>query len=91
MGQQDCVDAVEVADQLPKAGLRVRTAVHQHGEPVDREEGAVTTAGGENVAAGAGQFEEPHGGGGRQEVKRRQRGDGACDEGGEFPHRLHDW
>lgn len=91
MGQQDCVDAVEVADQLPKAGLRVRTAVHQHGEPVDCEEGTVTTAGGENVAAGAGQFEEPHGGGGRQEVKRRQRGDGACDEGGEFPHRLHDW
>lgn len=91
VGQQHCIDTVQVADQLPKASMWVRTTIHQHGEPVDREEGAITTASGEHVAAGTGQFEKAHSSGGRQEVEGRQRVDGACDEGGEFPHSLHYW
>jgi len=87
--QQDGVDSVEVSDQLPEAGLRVGAAVHQHREAVNGEEGAVAAARGEHVAAGAGQLEEAHGDGRRQEVEGGRRGEGAGDEGGEFAQGLH--
>lgn len=80
MGQQNRIDSVQVADQLPETGLRVRASVHQHGEPVNREESAVAAPGGEHVAAGAGQLEEPHGGGRWQEVEGGCGADGARDE-----------
>lgn len=89
MRQQNRINSVEVADQLPETGLRVRAAVHQHREAVNGKEGTVTAAGREHVAAGAGQLEKTHGGGRRQEVKGRQRGKGTRDEGGEFPQGLH--
>lgn len=89
MRQQNRINSVEVADQLPEAGLRVRTAVHQHREPVNGEKGTVTAAGREHVAAGAGQLEKTHSGGRRQEVEGRWRRKGTRDEGGEFPQGLH--
>lgn len=87
--QQNRIHSVEVADQLPETGLRVRTAVHQHREPVYSEEGTVAAAGREHIAAGAGQLEETHGGRRRQELKGRLWAKGARDEGGEFPQSLH--
>lgn len=78
-----------MADQLPEAGLGVRTAIQQHREPVNGKEGTVAAARGEHVAAGAGQLQETNGGGRRQEVKGGQRAEGTGDEGGEFPQRLH--
>lgn len=89
MRQQNCINPVEVADQLPETGLRVRAAVHQHREPVNGKKGTVTAAGREHIAAGAGQLEKTHSGGRRQEVKGRWRGQGTRDEGGEFPQGLH--
>lgn len=89
MRQQNSVDSVEVADELPETGLRVRAPIHQQCEAVDGEKGTVTAAGGEHIAAGAGQLEKPHSIGRRQEVKGRQRGKGARDEGGELPQGLH--
>lgn len=78
-----------MADQLPKTGLRVGATVHQHCEPADCEEGTVTAAGGEHVAAGAGQLEETDSGGRRQEVERGWWANGAADKGGELPHGLN--
>lgn len=89
MRQQNGIHSVEVADQLPEAGLRVRAAVHQHREPVNGKKGTVATASGEHVATGTGQLEKTHGGGRRQEVKGRRRGEGTRYEGGELPQGLH--
>ncbi len=89
MRQQNRINSVEVADQLPETGLRVRATIHQHREAVNGKKGTVTAAGREHVAAGAGQLEKPHGGGRRQEVKGRWRVNCTRDEGGEFPQGLH--
>lgn len=89
MSQQNCINPVEVADQLPEAGLRVRAPVHQHSEPVNRKESAVTAPGREHVAAGAGQLEEAHGGGRWQQVKGGGGANGAGDQRSKFPQRLH--
>lgn len=86
---QNCINSVEVADQLPETSLRVRAAIHQHREPVDGKKGTVAAAGREHVAAGAGQLEKTHRGGRRQEVEGRRRGEGTRDEGGEFSQGLH--
>lgn len=89
MRHQNCINSVEVSDQLPKTGLRVRAAIHQHREPVDGKKGTVAAASREHVAAGAGQLQKAHGDGRRQEVKGRWRGKSTRDEGGEFPQSLH--
>lgn len=89
MRQQNGVNSVEVADELPETGLRVRPPVHQQSEAVDSEKGTVAAASGEHIAAGAGELEKPHSIGRRQEIKGRQRGKGAGDEGGELLQSLH--
>lgn len=80
MRQQNSINSVEVADQLPEAGLRVRASVHQHRKPVNGKEGTITTASREYVTAGAGQLEETHSGRRRQQVKGGRRTNGARDE-----------
>lgn len=67
--QQNCIHSVEVTDQLPETCLTVRTTIHQHREPINGEEGTVTSAGREHVAAGPGELEETHGGRRRQELE----------------------
>ena len=89
MRQQNGINAVQVADQLPEAGLSVRAAVQQHREAVDGEEGTVASAGRKDVAAGTGQLEETNSDGRRQEVEGGRRAKGAGDEGGEVPQGLH--
>lgn len=89
MRQQNRIDSVEVTDQLPETCLGVRAAVHQHCEPVNGEKGTVATARGEHVAAGTRQLEKAHGGGRRQELKGRLRGESVGDEGGELAQGLH--
>lgn len=69
VSQQNCINTVKVAHQLPETGLSVRASVHQHREAVYSKEGTVTAAGREHIAAGTRQLEETDGGGRRQEVK----------------------
>lgn len=87
--QQNSIHSVKVTDQFPETSLRVRATVHQHREAIHSKECTVTTASGKHVAARSGQFEEAHGGGRRQEVKGRWRGEGSRDQGGKLPQGLH--
>lgn len=87
--QQNGIDAVKVAHQLPKTGLRVRATVHQECEPINCKEGTVSAAGREHVAAGTGQLEETDGGRRGQQVKGGWWAKSTRDEGVEFPHGLH--
>lgn len=87
--QQNCINPVEVADQLPEAGLRVRASIHQHRESINSKEGTIAAASREHVTAGAGELEETHSGRRWQQVKGGRRTNGARDKGCEFPQSLH--
>ncbi|KAG5841382.1 hypothetical protein ANANG_G00198920, partial [Anguilla anguilla] len=72
VGQQYGVHPVQMSDQLPEAGLAIRAPVDQHVEPVDGEQGGVSTPPREDVAAGLRQLQKPPRGRGLQHVEGRR-------------------
>ncbi|TNN33172.1 hypothetical protein EYF80_056664 [Liparis tanakae] len=72
VGEQNGVDPVQVAHQLPEARLPIGASVHQDVESVDGEQSGVPSAPGEDVAAGFGQLQETPRGRGLQELKGRR-------------------